>query len=151
VTRVGFVFEIYMPGAGGLNYPVDDLRYTFCSYSFLVISLFGIIGSTMLPRNDHRSQSSQSSRGLAALGIVTGFVMLLQFWPRSTLHSEGALLTDTRSFKPALPQVTTPVPYDPAKNPLAVPPGKARNLPSIRVEDTLDERSKTTKYGGKGE
>jgi hypothetical protein len=77
--------------------------------------------------------------------------MLLQFWPRSTLHGEGALLTDTRSFMTALPQVTTPAPYDPAKNPLGVPPGKARNLPSIRVEDTLDERSRTTKYGGKGE
>jgi hypothetical protein len=79
--------------------------------------------------------------------------MLLQFWPRSMLYSEGALLADTHSFnKVALPHVTTPAaPYDPAKNPLGVPPGKARNLPSIRVEDTLDERSKSTKYGGKGE
>jgi hypothetical protein len=78
--------------------------------------------------------------------------MLLQFWPRSTFYGEGALLTDSHSFnKVALPHVTTPAPYDPAKDTLGVPPGKARNLPSIRVEDTLDERSKSTKYGGKGE
>jgi hypothetical protein len=105
----------------------------------------------MLPRNNEQ-QRSKSSRGLAALSIVLGFVMVLQFWPRSTpLHlQEGALLTDTHSFKQAagLPQVTTRAPYDPALNPLAVPPGKARNLPSIRVEDTLNERTKSTKYGG---
>jgi hypothetical protein len=113
----------------------------------------------MLSRNDRRSQSSRvlslkSSYSIAALSLVLGFVAFLQFSPRSS-ELDGALLADTRSFHAPLPQVTptrkASDPYDPAKNPLAVPPGKAKNLPSIRVEDTIHERKKSTKYGGAGD
>jgi SAM-dependent methyltransferase len=40
--------------------------------------------------------------------------------------------------------------WNPKLNPLGIPPGKAQNLPSIRVEDeNLDQRRR--KYGGKGD
>jgi hypothetical protein len=115
----------------------------------------------MLARNDRRSQSSRalslkSSYSIAALCVVLGFVSFLQFSPRAP-EQDGALLADTRSFNAPLPQVqvtpirSAPEPYDPAKKPLDVPPGKAKNLPSIRVEEKMSERTKSTKYGGAGE
>ena len=40
--------------------------------------------------------------------------------------------------------------WDPKINPLAIPPGQARNLPSIRVEDPKLAKARA-KYGGKGD
>jgi hypothetical protein len=109
----------------------------------------------MLARNDRRgshslrglalkSLSLKSPAGIAALSLFLGFFTFLQLSPRSS-ELDGTLLTDARSFH-------TPIlKYDPAKNPLDVPPGKARNLPSIRVDDTLKERKTSTKYGGGGD
>jgi hypothetical protein len=113
----------------------------------------------MLARNDRRSQSSRAlplkrSYSIAFLCVVLGCVSFLQFSPR-TPELDRALLADTRSFRAPVPQATQsrapPEPYDPARNPLDVPPGKAKNLPSIRVEEKIDERTKSTKYGGAGE
>jgi hypothetical protein len=87
---------------------------------------------------------------IAAVCFVLGGFTFLQFSPRSP-ELGGLLLSDERSFHAPLPQVTSKDPYDPAKNPLDVPPGKAKNLPSIRVEGTHEERTTSTKYGGAGE
>jgi hypothetical protein len=114
----------------------------------------------MLARNDRRSQSARalslkSSYSIAALCVVLGLILFLQFFSPRSPELDGGLLSDERSFHATRPQVTpirsSPDQYDPAKNPLDVPPGKAKNLPSIRVEETQKERTASTKYGGAGE
>lgn len=97
--------------------------------------------------------------------VVLMFIIVLQFGPagdievllsqmESTVASTAtASTTGSSSTSSWLTTNGSSQPYDPRKNPLAPPEGKAQNLPSIRVEESATEqkRSSTTKYGGAGD
>jgi hypothetical protein len=84
------------------------------------------------------------------LVVVAAILMLLE--PPESNENESILESLYRISatydSPAIDQAQGQPAYD-QSNPLAIPPGKAQNLPSIRVEETLKQRNRKTKYGGK--
>jgi hypothetical protein len=131
----------------------------------------------MVAPTDRRTRGSRgglfrSPYVIAALVLVLGGVMLLQLDSAdsnsvlSQLESTVTMLSTSESSIPSVnpitrstevaqvqSQVQVQAAYDPAANPLDVPPGKAQNLPSIRTVDSDTEkmRKRTTKYGGDGD
>jgi hypothetical protein len=131
----------------------------------------------MVAPTDRRTRGSRgglfrSPYVIAALVLVLGGVIILQIDSAdsnsvlSQLESTVTMLSTSESSIPSVnpitrstevaqvqSQVQVQAAYDPAANPLDVPPGKAQNLPSIRTVDSDTEkmRKRTTKYGGDGD
>jgi hypothetical protein len=126
----------------------------------------------MVAPSDRRARGSRGSLFrtpfvIAALFLAVVAVILLQLEPPESNEIESLLESMHRISAPALDSFVNPLTtvtstpasdqgqmaYDPFVNPLAIPPGKAQNLPSIRVADSATERKRTqsTKYGGDGD
>lgn len=137
---------------------------------------------TMARTSHRRSREKTGGRCFtfgAILIVLAGTALTLQFIPTTqyedlltemeTLKASAAQLAVSTQAAPqsaveagAVQQVSAismqtsgaiVAPFDPRKTPLLIPPGKAQNLPSIRVEDETIEkkRGRTTKYGGSGD
>lgn len=77
----------------------------------------------------------------AILVVLVGKDLFVSFSPSTNYSIEDA---------PTIPQQSLSSAWDPKVNPLGIPPGKAKNLPSVRVQDAnLDQRRNN--YGGKGD
>jgi hypothetical protein len=126
----------------------------------------------MVAPSDRRARGSRGSlfrspytiAACLLVGAVVGVILLQLEQPES--HANASMLLESmyRISAPhdssVNPLTNTPASaqgqtaYDPFVNPLAIPPGKAQSLPSIRVVDTATERKRsgsTAKYGGDGD
>ena len=101
--------------------------------------------ATKQPRS--ATTASAPSDGLIKLLLIAILLVLL----KQELHLASTLEVPSSSQDiSTLPPPATMTAWDPKVNPLAIPPGKAQNLPSIRQEDaSLDKKRR--KYGGRGD
>ena len=99
------------------------------------------------------SRSTNFSRFKLLFGILVllaGLLLLHQSHEayRGASWGKDSHLQTSTYASPRTPSFHDP--YDPKLNPLSIPPGKAQNLPSIRVDDSqLDSRRRN--YGGQGD
>jgi 2-polyprenyl-3-methyl-5-hydroxy-6-metoxy-1,4-benzoquinol methylase len=110
---------------------------------------------------DSRGSLFRSPYVIAAFLLVVVAVILLLLEPPESNQNESILESMYRisatydssdnpfTSTPAIAQAQGQPAYDQSINPLAIPPGQAQNLPSIRVDETLKQRNRQTKYGGK--
>jgi hypothetical protein len=105
-----------------------------------------VIGKRVLP---HSKRTVIQVLLFAILVLLVGKVMTGSDYSLTKYDISSSSSSSLSSSSSSLPHSSAAV-WNPKLNPLGIPPGKAQNLPSIRVEDeNLNKRRR--KYGGKGD
>jgi len=102
--------------------------------------------------NAETAPSLQLMKWVTRVGFTTAFLASLSLvvLPNASLSTDFILTQNTLEETNNTPQTTTTTTWDPKLNPLGIPPGKAPNLPSIRLKEG-EETKKRGGYGGKGD